>query len=224
MSWEDQRDDLTPEKMDASSAEARDGAGIKVWNLMLLILACAVWMALLQRHMEETTLKFRFASGAPLSVKTRLYLGHLMTSSGIVFGGCQIVLLFFRKESARVTFGSFGWTICGFYLFFQITTSILWSCIHQLFRSGTGGGASSFSVVERVILLSSHQACFDEFAWLLAAFWTATWLIGKMELKYIAPSMISKMQSDSSDVSFAFYTSVVVLATIFQRVLEATGM
>jgi hypothetical protein len=187
---------------------------VRVWNLMLLILASALWMGLVQRHMEENTLKFRFAAGAPISVKTRLYLGHFMSSSGLVFGSCQLALLFFRKEFARVTFGTFGWAICGFYLIFQISSSIL--C--------TGGGVFSFSVLERVILLSSHQACFDEFAWLLAALWAAAWLIGKMELSELPAGLIARMQPDRSDVSFAFYSSFVVLATIFQRVLEATGM
>jgi hypothetical protein len=209
--------------IDSRSDKAMSGS-VRVWNLMLLILASALWMGLVQRHMEENTLKFRFAAGAPISVKTRLYLGHFMSSSGLVFGGCQLALLFVRKEFARVTFGTFGWAICGFYLIFQISSSILWSTIHQFIRSVTGGGVFSFSVLERVILLSSHQACFDEFAWLLAALWAAAWLIGKMELSELPAGLIARMQPDRSDVSFAFYSSFVVLATIFQRVLEATGM
>jgi hypothetical protein len=45
-----------------------------------------------------------------------------------------------------------------------------------------------------------------------------------MELSELPAGLIARMQPDRSDVSFAFYSSFVVLATIFQRVLEATGM
>lgn len=44
-------------------------------DLMICILATGLAMALIRLHMEEPTLKFRFRSGAPLSVSTRLFLG-----------------------------------------------------------------------------------------------------------------------------------------------------
>lgn len=203
--------------------ELKADPGFRLWNLIQLTFAMGLWFALVRRHMDEPTLQFRFRSGAPLSVSTRLLLGHLMTSLGLVFGFSQLFSMTFRHNPPRISFGRFGWAITGLFLMFHLLASLAWSGIHQVFRNSQTAGSGLVSVMERVVLLTSHQGCFDEFAWLLVAFWAAAWLVNQARSLDSGTAVTSPMPVEKSDITFAFYTSIVVLATIFQRVLEACG-
>ncbi len=204
-------------------AELKADSGFRLWNLIQLTFAMGLWFALIRRHMDEPTLQFRFRSGAPLSVSTRLFLGHLMTSLGLVFGFSQIYNMTFRLGPPRISFGRFGWAITGLFLMFHLLASLAWSGVHQVFRNSQTAGSGLVSVMERVVLLTSHQGCFDEFAWLLVAFWAAVWLVNQAKSPNTGTAMTTPMPLEKSDITFALYTSIVVLATIFQRVLEACG-
>ncbi|MFM7130286.1 MAG: hypothetical protein ACKO0V_13105 [bacterium] len=204
-------------------AEVKADSGFRLWNLIQLIFVMGLWFALVRRHMDEPTLQFRFRSGAPLSVSTRLFLGHLMTSLGLVFGLSQIAGIAWRQGPKRVSFGRFGWAITGFFLMIHLLASLAWSGIHQFFRNSQPAGSGLISVTERVVLLTSHQGCFDEFAWLLVAFWAAAWLVNQARTPGAENAIMAPMPLERSDMTFACYTSLVVLATIFQRVLEAGG-
>lgn len=203
--------------------EFKADLGFRLLNLIQLTFAMGLWFALVRRHMDEPTLQFRFRSGAPLSVSTRLLLGHLMTSLGLVFGVSQVFSMTFRLSPARISFGRFGWAITGFFLMFHLLASLAWSSVHQVFRNSQTAGSGLVSVMERVVLLTSHQGCFDEFAWLLVAFWAAAWLVNQARSPDSGTAVTSPMPLEKSDITFACYASIVVMATIFQRVLEACG-
>jgi len=64
-----------------------------VSDLMLLIVAAAVSAALIKLHTEDATLKFRLTNHPPASVWTRLFIGHSLTASGLIFGISRLYLL-----------------------------------------------------------------------------------------------------------------------------------
>lgn len=191
-------------------------------DLMICILATGLAMALIRLHMEEPTLKFRFRSGAPLSVSTRLFLGHFMTAIGLVLGLSRLAKLLAQKNR-QVRFGNFFWAVTGVYLAMHLLASIGWATVHQLSKTTAGNAALPLSTTfQRVALLTSHQACFDELAWLFAAIWISGGLLSLFSKSQATDEFIAQAPL-KSDLSFALYSGLVISATVFQRIFEATG-
>lgn len=198
-----------------------------VADLMMMVFALSLAMGLIRMHLDEPTLQFRFRSGAPTSLTTRLLLGHLMTGFGLVFGISQFVIILW-KERESLRFGSYFWSITGLYLIVHVSASVVWSLVNQIAKWNNGQSMISLqlaSTLKRVMVLTSNQACFDEFAAVMAAIWLVggvTFLFGRIRTNSDR-DLIDDPVAIKSDVSFALYSGFVMMATIFQRLLEAVG-
>lgn len=76
--------------------------GVADW--MLLILALAIVAGLIKRHTSDPTMNFRLAQKPPVSVWTRLLVGHALTGVGLVFGLSRL----FSRVKIKSTKYNFG--------------------------------------------------------------------------------------------------------------------
>jgi hypothetical protein len=191
-----------------------------VSDLMLLIVAAAVSAALIKLHTEDATLKFRLTNHPPASVWTRLFIGHSLTASGLIFGISRLYLLW-RKRLADKSFGHWFWIVISLYLLLYISASLLWAFIN-LVKNGAFAGLNNINQsLGRVFILTSQQACFDQFAWFIAGVWISFRLL---HLPNDAGQILEPPgNSQKSDHSIAIYCGLVIASTIFQRFIESAG-
>ena len=192
-----------------------------VSDMMLQILAIAVSAALIKMHTEEASLKFRLANHPPASVWTRLIIGHSLTGFGLTFGTSRLYLSL-RQRLANKSFGHWLWIIISLYLLFYISASVLWSSIHLLRNPPSIAISNLNKALGRVIILTSQQACFDQFAWLIASIWISFRLL-YLSNRDTGQILDSPGISQKSDHSIAIYSGFVVTSTIFQRFIESAG-
>ena len=192
-----------------------------VSDMMLQILAIAVSAALIKMHTEEASLKFRLANHPPASVWTRLIIGHSLTGFGLTFGISRLYLSL-RQRLSNKSFGHWLWIIISLYLLFYISASVLWSSIHLLRNPPSIAISNLNKALGRVIILTSQQACFDQFAWLIASIWISFRLL-YLSNRDTGQILDSQGFSQKSDHSIAIYSGFVVTYTIFQRFIESAG-
>lgn len=196
-----------------------------VADWMLVIVALALAAALVKRHTADPTMNFRLTGHPPASVWTRLLLGHFMTSTGLVFGLSQVVARL-RAKPAGADFGLWLWSAVGLYLVFYLAASITWSSVNFLLTAVSSkkpawDTADLLQMVSLVAVMSSVQACFDSFAWFLAAVWAASALgaAGQSNERLNMHKAVVR----KPDITIALYSALVISATVFQRVLESCG-
>ena len=196
-----------------------------VADWMLGIVALALVAALIKRHTSDPTMNFRLAGHPPASVWTRLLLGHFMTGTGLVFGLSRLWVQL-RHKPAAPQFGLWLWSAVGLYLAFYIAASTAWSSVNFMRAAASGTRASGtvadlLQMASLVAVMSSVQACFDSFAWFLAAIWAASALGSGSESAevQIAPKAVER----KAEITIALYSALVISITVFQRILESCG-
>jgi len=197
-----------------------------VADWMLLIVALALVAGLVKRHTSDPTMNFRLVGHPPASVWTRLLLGHFMTGTGLVFGLSRLWVRL-RQKTAGPQFGLWLWSAVGLYLFFYITASTAWSSVNFVraawfsSRGASGTLADLVQMLSLVAVMSSVQACFDSFAWFLAAIRAALALgaDGESAERPGTPGAATR----KADITIALYSALVISSTTFQRVLESCG-
>jgi len=191
-----------------------------VSDLMLFIVAAAVSAALIKLHTEDATLKFRLTNHPPASVWTRLLIGHSLTSIGLIVGLSRHYLLW-RKRLSEKSFGQWFWIVISIYLLLHISASLIWAFIN-LIRNGPNIGLSNINQsLARVFILTSQQACFDQFAWFIAAVWISFRLLHFSNDAALV--LEPHVNSQKNDHSIAIYSGLVIASTIFQRFIESAG-
>jgi hypothetical protein len=204
----------------------RNNSVFRVGDMMMVVLAAALAVALVKRHSEESAMAFRLKSQPPLSVWTRLAIGHTLSSFAVVFGLSRLYLSF-RDRPARLSFGTWLWCVVGFYVPLHVMASVAWALVNNTLRPLWSGravlGFSLSETVGRVALMTFNQACFDELAWLLVAVWAATGLLrfaGRPE----NVASTKPIPVETPDLSIAAFTGLTVSATVFQRIMESSGL
>jgi len=78
---------------ESNAPEPRELAesAFRVADLMLWVLAIGLATGLTKRHMGESAMAFRLNSHPPLSVWTRLVIGHSLSSFAVVFGLSRLI-------------------------------------------------------------------------------------------------------------------------------------
>ena len=203
----------------------KPASSFRVSDLLLCVLAVGLAAGLMKRHAEESAMAFRLKSHPPLSVWTRLVIGHGLSSFGLVFGLSRLASAI-RERKRSVTFGTWIWSIIGLYMVLFVAASVTWAMANRLLRPMLHGsnpaGVSLGETFSRVALMTFNQACFDAFAWALAAIWVASALfrVGDRpaeEIESQAPSI------ERQDIAVSIFTGLAIFATIFQRLLESAG-
>lgn len=196
--------------------------GVADW--MLLILALALVAGLIKRHTSDPTMNFRLAQKPPVSVWTRLLIGHTLTGLGLVFGLSRLFCRI-KIKSTKYNFGTWLWSVVGLYLLFYLFASICWSWVNftrAYFKSNTSNYFIDLGpALARVAVLSSVQACYDSFAWFLAAIWAAS--ASNLVTPHTTLPEIQSPYIEKSDITIAIYSAFVIVATVFQRLLESAG-
>lgn len=187
---------------------------------MLLIMAVALCAAMIKMHMEQPSLRFRLSNSPPASVWTRLIIGHSLTGIGLTFGTSRLYLSL-RKRASEKSFGHWLWITISLYLLFYISASLFWSMINLITNTDDISYLNLTQVLGRVLVLTSQQACFDQFAWLIAGAWISSRLL------HLSPDSSQAMESDDirqkSDTTIAIYSGIVIASTLFQRGIESAG-
>lgn len=214
---------MTEQVQEPDSTKA--ASAFRVSDLLLCVLAFGLAAGLLKRHAEESAMAYRLKSHPPLSVWTRLVIGHGLSSFGLVFGLSRLTSAI-RERKRAVTFGTWIWSIIGLYLVLFVSASVAWAMANRLLRPILQGsnpaGVSLGETFSRVTLMTFNQACFDAFAWALAAIWVASALFrvgdsSTEEVESHAPSI------ERQDIAVSIFTGLAISATIFQRMLESMG-
>lgn len=203
----------------------KPSSSFRVSDLLLCVLAFGLAAGLLKRHAEESAMAYRLKSHPPLSVWTRLIVGHGLSSFGLVFGLSRLVSAI-RERKRSVTFGTWIWSIVGLYMVFFVTASVTWAMANRLLRpilhGSNPGEVSLGETFSRVTLMTFNQACFDAFAWVLAGIWVASALIRVGEPP--AEEIVRHPPSiERQDIAVSIFTGLAISATIFQRLLESAG-
>lgn len=216
---------MTSSRLDRPDRDEQADAAIRVADLMLWVLAIALAVGMVKRHMAESAMAFRLNSHPPLSVWTRLVIGHSLSSFAVVFGLSRW-LQALRERRSRVTFGSWLWPVVGIYVPIHVLASVLWALTNTAVRPYLSGArpasVPAAETVSRVAMMTFGQACFDELAWMLAAIWIVTAsLKGVVQFSGEAEATDNKVARQ--DIAAAIFTGLVIFGTIFQRILESLG-
>jgi hypothetical protein len=200
-------------------------SAFRVSDLLLCVLAAGLAAGLIKRHAQESAMAYRLNAHPPLSVWTRLVIGHSLSSFGLVFGFSRLIGAI-RERKKSVSFGTWVWSIISVYLLMHVLASVTWALTNTAIRpmlTGRKSAASSLSdTIERVSLMTLDQACFDEFAWMLAAVWIVSGILRTEAHSDESGELVAK-PAESQDISVAIYTGLAIIGTIFQRILESTG-
>lgn len=193
-------------------------------DMMLLVLGIGLVFGLIRIHLQDPAFQLRLRSGLAVSFFTRVLLGHSMTAFGLVFGLSRFMRLVGRRQSP-VGFGSYFWLITGLYLSFYLVASVTWAIVNKL-RGAIPGDAlfSILNMLKRVTILSSQQACFDSFAWTLAAIWVSMSILKRSVATAGTNDFDLELVPEKSDISFAVYSGFVVSSTCLQRLMESLAM
>jgi|GEM_PF-4675856 len=210
---------------DATESHELTDSAFRVADLMLWVLAIGLAAGMTKRHMDESAMAFRLNAHPPLSVWTRLVIGHSLSSFAVVFGLSRLILAL-RDRRNRVTFGSWLWSVIGLYVPLHVLASVLWALTNTVLRPVLSGSRPASvpitETVSRVALMTFGQACFDELAWMLAAIWIVT-----ASLKGVVQFAGEIEAGDSGiarqDVAVSIFTGLAIFATVFQRILESLG-
>ncbi|MBI1321767.1 hypothetical protein GC170_01070 [bacterium] len=214
---------MTDQVQDPS--ESKPASSFRVSDLLLCVLAVAIAAGLLKRHAEESAMAYRLKAHPPLSVWTRLVIGHALSSFGLVFGLARLTAAI-RERKRAITFGTWIWSIIGLYLVLFVSASVAWAMANRLLRpilqESNPAGVSPGEIFSRVSLMTFNQACFDAFAWALAAIWIASALFrvgegASEEAETPAPAV------ERHDIAVSVFTGLAIFGTIFQRMLESMG-
>lgn len=195
-----------------------------VADMMLLVIGVGLAFGLIRNHFHDPAFQLRIRSGMSLSFFTRLLLGHSMTAFGLVFGLSRFIRLI-RSKQSPVGFGSYFWSITGLYLTFYLVASGIWALVNKL--RGPLPVAPLFSMLntlKRVTILSSQQACFDSFAWTLAAIWASMSILKRSVATAESNDFDAQLAPQKSDISFAVYSGFVVASTCVQRLMESLSV
>ncbi len=205
---------------------AKPASSFRVSDLLLCVLAAALAAGLLKRHVEESAMAYRLKSHPPLSVWTRLVIGHGLSSFGLVFGLSRLFSAV-RERKRSVTFGTWIWSIIGLYLVLFVSASVTWAMANRLLRPILHGsnpaGVSLAETFSRVTLMTFDQACFDAFAWSLAAIWLGAALFRVGDDSPSEEGETPAPVVERQDIAVSIFTGLAIFGTIFQRMLESLG-
>jgi len=190
-------------------------------DLMLIIAALALSAALIKSHSEDSTLKFRLSNHPPVSVWTRLLMGHTLTAFGLILGASRWILTV-RKREREIAFGNWFWITISLYLVFYLSASMAWAFVNLVRQLDLSSISQTRDALGRVFLLTSQQACFDQFAWMVLAVWLATRLTQRSsDLENL--NSVDTREIHKQDYTVSVYSGMVIASTMVQRFIESAG-